>query len=201
VWLDGSSIGSFAKPNLCSGKTSNYQHQILISTKQLNQQQLSADGILFPHLRQALIVSGNIMETPNINGKWTGTIIYGEKYADQKGQELYFDMDIIQEGELINGISVDVGGKGISPDSATVSGTFKTNIISFIKRYDSLHYFNKGKTVVDKSKPGHEIYYTGLYNETNKTFKGDWEYRVRYKILWIFPYTIVAGGTWNMHHK
>jgi len=50
VWLDGSSIGSFAKPNFSSGRTSNFDHQILTSTKQLNQQRLSADGILIPHL-------------------------------------------------------------------------------------------------------------------------------------------------------
>jgi len=56
VWLDGRTIGSFAKPNFSPGRTSNFELQILTSTKQLNQQRLSADGILFPHLRQALIV-------------------------------------------------------------------------------------------------------------------------------------------------
>jgi Protein of unknown function (DUF3997) len=50
VWLDGSKIGGFAKPDFSPGWTSNYDHQFLTSTKQLNQQQLSADGILIPHL-------------------------------------------------------------------------------------------------------------------------------------------------------
>jgi len=50
VWLDESSIGSFAQPNFSSGRTSKFELQILTSTKQLNQQRLSADGILFPHL-------------------------------------------------------------------------------------------------------------------------------------------------------
>jgi hypothetical protein len=48
-----------AKPNFSSGRTSNIQNQFLTSTKQLNQQRLSADGILIPHLRQALIVGSN----------------------------------------------------------------------------------------------------------------------------------------------
>jgi len=61
VWLDGRAIDSFAKPNFSPGRTSNYQHQILTSTKQLNQQRLSADGILFPHLRQALIVGSEFL--------------------------------------------------------------------------------------------------------------------------------------------
>lgn len=34
VWLDGSSIDSFAKPNFSPGWTSNFDHQILTSTKQ-----------------------------------------------------------------------------------------------------------------------------------------------------------------------
>jgi len=51
----------FAKPNFSSGWTSNFDQQILTSTKQLNRQRLSADGILIPHLRQALIVVGNFI--------------------------------------------------------------------------------------------------------------------------------------------
>jgi hypothetical protein len=34
VWLDGSSIGSFAKPNFSPGRTSNFDLQFLTSTKQ-----------------------------------------------------------------------------------------------------------------------------------------------------------------------
>jgi hypothetical protein len=33
VWLDGRTIGGFAKPNFSSGRTSNSDHQILTSTK------------------------------------------------------------------------------------------------------------------------------------------------------------------------
>jgi len=67
VWLDGSPIGGFAKPNFSSGRTSNFELQILTSTKQLNQLRLSADGILIPHLRQALIVGGHFKEHSVLN--------------------------------------------------------------------------------------------------------------------------------------
>jgi len=50
VWLDGRTIGGYTKPNFSPGRTSNFELQILTSTKQLNQQRLSADGILIPHL-------------------------------------------------------------------------------------------------------------------------------------------------------
>lgn len=141
------------------------------------------------------------MKTPYIHGKWTGTITYGKKYAELNGKELYFDLEIIQDGELITGTSVDIGGIGTSPDAASISGTFKANAISFIKRYNSFHYFDRGNTVVDKSQPGYEIYYTGVYNETQQTFRGNWEYRVRYNIFWIFSRKYVVGGTWSMRHK
>jgi hypothetical protein len=59
VWLDGRTIGGFAKPNFSSGRTSNFEHQILTSTKQLNWQRLWADGILIPNLRQYSVVSYN----------------------------------------------------------------------------------------------------------------------------------------------
>jgi hypothetical protein len=32
VWLNGSTIGGFAKPNFSSGRTSNFEQQILTST-------------------------------------------------------------------------------------------------------------------------------------------------------------------------
>lgn len=108
MWLDGSSISSFAKPNFSSGRTSNFELQILTSTKQLNHQRLSADGILIPHLRQALIgasittscpantsppstLSGNY--TPEnsfaglvgvpLNGTWQ--LLFSDNYADFNG--------------------------------------------------------------------------------------------------------------------
>lgn len=66
MWLDERTIGGFTKPNFSSGRTSNFDQQILTSTKQLNQQRLSADGILIPHLRQALIVIGNTFTSMRI---------------------------------------------------------------------------------------------------------------------------------------
>jgi hypothetical protein len=63
VWLDGSSIGGFAKPNFSPGWTSNFEQQISTSTKQFYSAAVPADGILIPHLRQALIVGRNVMKT------------------------------------------------------------------------------------------------------------------------------------------
>jgi len=68
VWLDGRKINSFTKPNFSPGRTSNFEIQFLISIKQLNRQRLSADGILIPHLRQALIVACKHVRNFDISG-------------------------------------------------------------------------------------------------------------------------------------
>ena len=65
MWLDGRTIDSFTKPNFCPGRTSNFNHQILTSTKQFQSSAVPADGILIPHLRQALDVSTNFKQTVN----------------------------------------------------------------------------------------------------------------------------------------
>lgn len=81
VWLDGRKINSFTKPNFSPGRTSNFEIQFLISIKQLNRQRLSADGILIPHLRQALIVSGNAKNTSNEENIYLHfAIFYFNKY-------------------------------------------------------------------------------------------------------------------------
>ena len=48
----------------------------------------------------------------NINGKWTGTIIYGKEYRVHQNKEVYFDLDINQDAEKIKGTAIDIGGFG-----------------------------------------------------------------------------------------
>ncbi len=141
------------------------------------------------------------MSTPNISGKWTGVIIYGKKYREYSGKELYYDAELIQENDLIHGTSSDTAGVGVSPDIASISGSFSSNFISFVKRYESLHYFDRDQVVFDRTQPGYEIYYTGLYDEFNQSFQGNWEYILRYKIFGFIPSTFIAGGTWTMRKK
>ena len=63
------------------------------------------------------------MTTLNLNGRWTGVIVYGHKYRQLQGKNLYFDLEITQNNNEITGISIDTGGQGTSPDSAKITGT------------------------------------------------------------------------------
>jgi len=138
----------------------------------------------------------------NITGQWAGTIIYGKEYRTHFNKELYFDMDINQENEKISGTTTDTGGFGMSPDKATIIGKMTNNKINFIKQYSSMHsYGSDGKTIVDKSKRGPEINYSGVYNEGENSFIGDWKMTVKVKIFWLIPLKMSASGTWMMKRK
>lgn len=137
----------------------------------------------------------------DIQGKWTGTIIYGKEYREYKGKELYFDLEIIQDTEKITGTSIDIGGVGMSPDSAKIIGTFVGTKINFIKQYSSYHYLDKGKTKVDKSKNGSEIKYSGNYDEHKQLFQGNWILKGRVKLFGFIPIKYSNTGMWSMKRK
>jgi hypothetical protein len=141
------------------------------------------------------------MALKTITGKWNGVIIYGPKYRQFAGKELYFEADFEQTKDSFHGIAKDTGGTGVNPDKATISGSLTPNSITFIKRYDSLHYQDNDQIIIDKTRPGYDIYYSGNYDEGEGVFKGTWEYRIEYWLFGLIPRRYVGGGTWTMSRK
>lgn len=135
----------------------------------------------------------------NINGKWKGTVTYGKEYREHKNSELYFEVEISQNNELFTGIAIDTGGVGTSPDKANLNGKFDGKEISFVKQYESRHYPNRNwEIIIDKSRSGPEIYYSGRYNEKEECFSGDWIIRLQAKFLGFIPINYKNTGTWVM---
>jgi hypothetical protein len=142
------------------------------------------------------------MTTLNLNGRWTGVIVYGYRYRRLQGKNLYFDLEITQDNNEITGTSIDTGGQGVSPDPAKIKGTIHNYFISFIKQYSSYHYSDlNGDVIIDRTRLGSEIFYTGLYNETEKEFSGDWKLIHKAKLFGIIPIKLSATGTWTMKRK
>jgi hypothetical protein len=142
------------------------------------------------------------MEEIKIDGKWTGIISLGKKYRHHKGKELYFELNVNQEAKRFSGTSIDIAGFGVNPDPASIKGTIKNGQISFIKQYSSRHFINlHGEVKVFKNKPGPKIFYTGTYQEIEKTFKGNWVMPVKYRLFKIIPMVLKFGGTWSMKRK
>ena len=143
------------------------------------------------------------MQNIDLTGHWTGTIIYGKQYSRMAGKELYFDMEIIQNGNEIAGSAVDIGGVGMSPDQAYILGSVKDVEINFIKQYTSSHFYsNKDDEMkIDKSKKGPRIKYKGFYNPADETIVGEWQINMTVLLLYILPIPIKNSGTWTMKRK
>jgi hypothetical protein len=138
----------------------------------------------------------------DMNGQWTGTIIYGKEYGDHQNKELYFDVDLIQNNKNITGKSIDINGVGMSPDPALIKGKIVSKKIQFIKQYLSWHAFENAGIKIDKSVKGPQIRYTGTYHEVNQTFIGNWTIIKKVKLFGIIPTEKSNGtGTWNMRRK
>lgn len=137
----------------------------------------------------------------DLSGKWVGTVVYGAEYKQFSGKELFFEFELIQQGDEIAGTAIDTGGTGVSPDQANILGTFKNNKIIFLKQYESSHYYSGNETKIDRSKPGPKIKYTGEYNEQTQTFSGEWVIKITFLLLWIIPMRLKSTGSWTMQRK
>ena len=134
----------------------------------------------------------------NIEGKWSGVIIYGKEYRKNEGKELYFEIDILQDGENINGTAKDLSGFGVNPDLAKFSGTLIDNKINFVKQYASFHYYVNDRHNRDTTKKGSKIYYEGCFNDEAQSFNGSWTIKGVFKLLGFIPYKYKNTGTWSM---
>ena len=138
----------------------------------------------------------------NLQGLWVGTITYGKSYKAFAGSELFFELELREEGNQISGEAMDTGGFGVSPDPAKIIGFTKEREIHFVKQYTTCHFLDVDKRVIiDPSTPGLPIRYSGLFDEMTQRFAGDWVMEAKTKFLWIFPVTHRAGGTWTMQRK
>lgn len=137
----------------------------------------------------------------DFNGNWTGTIVYGRKYRETHGKELYFDMALAHIGDHISGTASDTGGTGVNPDPAEINGVVTGNSIRFVKQYASYHYLIGGKSINDKSRKGPQIFYSGTYDAAQESFAGEWTIKGKARFLGLIPVNYTVGGTWTMRRK
>ncbi|MCB0472465.1 MAG: hypothetical protein KDC56_05335 [Flavobacteriaceae bacterium] len=135
----------------------------------------------------------------NISGKWNGAITYGKEYGKFAGNEVLFEMEIVQNNDHFHGVSKDTGGFGVNPDPASIEGKITGDTISFIKVYPTFHYINSmGEQKINPSRKGSEIRYTGKYDKAKEVISGNWEMSVWVLVIAIIPWRIKATGTWEM---
>ena len=110
----------------------------------------------------------------NIEGKWQGVITYGESYGDDKGRNLYFEIEIEQYGVAFDAIAIDISGYGMNPEPADIHGEIIGNQITFTKQYRA---FGIVGMPIDRSQPGKEILYSGKFDNSVGHFTGKWKFK------------------------
>jgi hypothetical protein len=104
-------------------------------------------------------------------GGWSGYYIYGSGYKDTvKGKTVDFEIRMDVEHGVMKGISKEEG-----KEPAEISGFIFDQFVGFTHRYP-VHYFinAKGESIVDASKPGSKVFYSGLYDYKTSSFRGIW---------------------------
>ena len=142
------------------------------------------------------------MYLENISGLWTGTIILGDGYANAKGKNINFMMEIKQDGKTISGTAWDTGGYATNLHPAKITGKFEGNKISFTKQYSAHHFTINGVLQIDESRPGPEIYYTGKYDNSFDLFDGAWTSEKKQPLFGIRNSSeFVGSGKWLIKRK
>lgn len=131
----------------------------------------------------------------DLTGNWNGFYTYDTE--DGHEFKTRFKMTIRDtDGELF-GESVDLEEDGGNPDSASIKGFYKGNLISLIKVYPFYWFLNEDgliERILDKKHP--EIHYSGRYRD-NK-FVGTWEMELE---SWNQGNGFISesiGGKWEM---
>ncbi|NTS42463.1 hypothetical protein HRG84_16295 [Flavisolibacter sp. BT320] len=136
-----------------------------------------------------------------LEGQWVGHFAYGPDYGEEmNGEKVQFRVfiDRSKNGGFV-GRSVDLEGIGANFEVAEVKGFLEEGLISFTKQYPHFYALDEaGNTVEDKNKPHPLVAYTGTYNQSTKTFTGDWEMRVAIAPVGTYWLEDVCTGTWEM---
>ncbi len=57
-----------------------------------------------------------------------------------------------------------------------VEGFIEGNLISFVKTYPFQYDYDENmNALIDRTKPGHQVIYEGIWDENSNSWKGEWE--------------------------
>ncbi len=112
---------------------------------------------------------------PDLDGKWTGELIYDESFGRLANEILFFVMEIRRKGDEFKGTSVDIDGVGINPSEAMIKGFLEEKHINFVKEYKTIEKTEFNSVVFNPSnKKGAEITFSGFFNAETGAFEGEW---------------------------
>jgi hypothetical protein len=137
----------------------------------------------------------------NFSGKWVGQYIYGENYPDGvKDMAVEFTIEMVANAGIVKGTCIDEQSKHLFEKPATIEGTIRNNVITFVKRYPHYWDIDENKRITQTPElPSQEIHYTGKFE--NNTFLGEWERMVMCANDKGDVYESISSGKWIMKRK
>lgn len=148
-------------------------------------------------------MDANAFMKPDINGKWTGELVYGPNFGKLEHEALVFTLDVEQHGDEFIGISRDVDGVGINPYAADVDGFVDEEQINFVREYypPALFGYENGSVTATTGGPATEISFSGTYNAATGEYEGEWILLSDYTVYGNVFFDRNNGGTWRMKRE
>lgn len=137
---------------------------------------------LFGYRFQSL--TGPQLAEMNFYGEWTGNYTYGDGYRESiKGRTVDFVIEMEVENGNLKGVSREE-----NKEAATINGFIVDDFIGFVHQYPVKYSLNEnGESLVDVTKAGSRVFYTGLFDDKTGRFRGIW--RIEGRNNW---------GEWSM---
>jgi len=139
---------------------------------------------------------------PDLNGKWTGELIYDESFGKLANEKLFFLIEINRLGDEFKGICFDIDGIGIYPSEAKVNGFLDDAQINFVKEYKSIVKTDMDSPIMNPAnKRSAEISFSGTYNSFAGEFEGEWISLTDFVVFNNNSPGSFKGGTWKMRKE
>jgi len=139
---------------------------------------------------------------PDLDGKWTGELIYDDSFGKLAHETLFFVVVIDKTGDEFKGIYLDIDGIGMNASEARVMGFVQQEYINFVKECRSANYSEKDNGILNpENKQGSQISFSGFFNDSSHEFEGEW---ISFTDFRAFNNNVPGqfkGGTWRMRKQ
>ena len=134
----------------------------------------------------------------NIDGQWAGYYGYGDQYPEVTRKKVVkFMAQINVDGDEFEGFIKEDETNGI-PEIAKIDGILRGRKIAFVKTYSRTYGVDQNGVRTVISEHPQYISYSGVHNESQNKFVGQWKIETMYKSSDGSTRTQISIGHWEM---
>jgi|GEM_PF-3340651 len=109
----------------------------------------------------------------NLTGIWKGE--YSINIGTDECTNIEYHtcrLDLLDRNGELTGIAQDTT---LSDEASKITGFCEDGVVSFIKKYDRLVFFEDGEYFGDETEGHPDIHYLGTFNQNENCYQGTWE--------------------------